>query len=182
MVIVVCSNTLVFTRGTVSMPSVITMSELSNITDAMKLVGRNNLPPNIVSSFIMVDPPNTFPGSLREAQIELDLDNQVTSAAGVSVYRASEESDWIFERLDTSTAGGLAMAQTSQGGLFVASSKVDTGLVVGVVVAILILLVIAILVAGVIIYFRARPDKFASVKSSLSKTPMKLKRSFAREV
>lgn len=168
------------------------MSEVLNATATLEMIGnlaanRDNLniPANIRSKYINVNPPATFPGTLNPATIEINLDSTVSpeTASGISIYRASQESDWIFVELETEAmSAGRVAASTSQGGVFVAGSGVDYGLVTGLVITGVVLLVIAVLMAGLIIYFVVRPEKWASAKSGLSKTKMNLKRSFANQI
>ena len=138
-------------------------------------------PANLNSPFVSVFPHAPFEGANEMATISINLDPSVSHANTV-IHRASPGSSYVFTPLDTQIVDGRAVAQTDQGGIFVAGSGVNFSLVVGVVVAAVVLLLVAIIVVGTIVYFVARPEKWVSAKTNMKKTQMKMKRSFARQV
>ena len=169
--------------------SVITMSEYRNASAAVEDVdelsedGRSllNIPANLASPYVSVEPHTHFEAVAGMAEIKIDLDRDLINS-GVSVYRANQNSAYVFQQLDTQIVDGQAVAQTDQGGVFVAGSGVNYSLVVGLVVAGVVLLVVALMVVATIVYFVVRPEKWKSTKSSVKKAQMKVKRSFARQV
>ena len=164
------------------------MTQFNNASEAVDTVRGNaiegevlNLPSNVLSSYIGIFPPRIFDGSQSPAEVAIELDGSIGST-GVSIYRANMENVWIFTELDSRVENGRVMASTNQGGVFVAGSPVDYGLVIGLVIAALVLLVLAMLTVGVVIYFVVHRDKWDSTKKSISKAKMNLKRSFAKQV
>ena len=164
------------------------MMQFENATTAVEDVrgsaieGENlNVPANLHSGFIGVNPAGKFDGVMSPAKISLKLDD-TTASAGVSLYRAGPDTAYAFVRMETTIQDGRAVASTDQGGVFVAGSGVNLGLVVGLVVAGVVVLLIALMVAAVIVYFVAQPEKWKATKTSMKKSQMKLKRSFARQV
>lgn len=139
-----------------------------------------NLPANQASGFKRVDPVTQFQGAQGMADISIDLGDADSSS--VVIMRANAASTWVFQPLDTQVIDGRAVAQTDQGGYFVASTPVQYGLVVGIPVAVILLLLIVVVVIGVIVYFRLQPAKWASAKENVHKTQVKVKRSFAKQV
>ena len=176
-----------FERGDLNGPSMITMSvyqdpnsAIADLTDRAADGEALKPPANKASDYVRVDPLTTFPTATKPATISIRLDGGITT--GVTVRRANQNSAWIFTELDTEIVDGQAMAQTDQGGVFVAGSPINYGLVVGLVASGFVLLLIAIIVAGTIVYFKVRPEKWQSTKASMKKAQMKMKRSFARQV
>ncbi len=183
------SHTVEFSRGDVTQPNDVTISEFRNATAAemqvMALSSENNpsltnIPPNQASSFVQVTPDN-FVGIANAARITITLDASITGS-GYSIYRASASSDYIFQQLETTISNGQASAMTNQGGIFVAGTGVNYGLIVGVVVAGVVLVLVALMVIATVVYFVVRPEKWKATKSNVKKTQMKVKRSFARQV
>lgn len=169
--------------------NVIMMSEYRNssaaVADVEELADEGellNTPANMASPFVSIEPHTDFGSAVGQAEVAIDLDNPTTNSAGVSVYRANRNSAWVFVQLDTEITGGRAIAQTNQGGIFVAGSGVNYSLVVGLAVAGVVLLLASLMVVGTVIYFVVRPEKWKSTKSSMKKAQMKVKRSFARQV
>ena len=156
------------------------VEEVEELKDETELL---NSPPNLNSPFISILPHTRFSnieqGSSATVTIMLDP-NLVNSAA--RVYRANRNSNYAFVELDTQVVDGRALAQTSEGGIFVAGTGVNYSLVVGVVVAAVVLVLVVTVVVGTVIYFVVRPEKWQSTKNNLKKTQMKVKRSFARQV
>lgn len=182
------SHTLDFERGTLQSPNVITLMEYRNasaaVADVEGLANEGellNAPANLNSPFVSVFPHDRFEGATGMGEIAIMLDPSV-SHSGVTIHRASPNSDYVFVQLDTQIIDGRAVAQTNEGGIFVAGSGVNYSLVVGLVVAGIVLLLVAIVVVGTIVYFVARPEKWQSAKNNVKKTQMKMKRSFARQV
>ena len=182
------SHTLEFSRGTLNSPNVISMMEYRNATAALEEVMDRaapdellNAPPNLNSPYVSVFPHDRFADSTGMGEISIMLDPSV-SHSGVAMFRANPNTDYVFTQLPTQIIDGRAVAQTNEGGIFVAGSGVNYSLVVGVVVAGVVLLLVAIVVVGTIVYFVARPEKWQSAKNNLRKTQMKVKRSLARKV
>lgn len=154
------------------------VADATDLADPGELL---NTPPNLNSPYISVFPHSRFEGASGMATISIDLD-QTLSSSGVAIYRANPNSDYVFVQLPTEVIDGRAVAQTSEGGIYVAGSGLNYSLVVGVVVAGVVLLLVGIVVAGTIVYFVARPEKWKSAKDNMKKTQMKMKRSFANKV
>lgn len=152
--------------------------EFRNSSEVGELAGK---PDNLNSPFVNVMPHGHFEGVQGMANITIKLDNSA-SISGVTLYRASPQSNYAFTALETTVVDGNAMAQTDQGGIFVAGSGINFGAVVGGVVAGVVLLLLAIVLVGTIIYFVARPEKWQKAKNNAKKAQMKMKRSFARQV
>lgn len=178
-----------FDRADLSQPNLIIMSEYRNSSQAVEDVRGNtvkgeklNEPPILHSPFVAIFPPRTFDGAMSPAKISIDLDSSLAGSSNVHIYRSNMESAFAFTQLETSIVDGRAVANTNQGGVFVAGSQVNYGLVIGLVVTGVVLLLFAIIVVGVIVYFVARPEKWQSAKTNVKKSQMKIKRSFARQV
>ena len=148
------------------------VQELSQDTELL------NHPANVASPYVRVEPTEQFTGM---GEISVALDDALISS-GVTLRRANPNSNWVFMELDTSIVEGKAVAQTNQGGIFVAGSGVNYSLVVGLSVAAVVLVLVALMVVATVVYFVVRPEKWKSAKSNLSKTQMKVKRSFAKQV
>lgn len=140
-----------------------------------------NGPPNQNSPYILVNPPTQFEGAMGTADISVKLDSSQLGEQ-IALFRANPGSAWVFTQLDTQVVDGRAVAQTDQGGIFVAGSGVNFTLIVGLVVGGLVLLLVVTIVVGTIVYFIARPEKWKATKNSIKKSQMKLKRSFAKQV
>lgn len=169
-----------------SEPHVITISEYRDPEAALAAVQELaqddaellNHPANVASAYVRVEPTVQFTG-MGEISVSLD-DALITS--GIALYRANPNSNWIFTELDTAIVEGKAVAQTNQGGIFVAGSGVNYSLVVGLSVAAVVLVVVALMVVATVVYFVVRPEKWQSAKTNVAKTQMKVKRSFAKQV
>ena len=82
--------------------------------------GNFRVPPNAVSSYVLVTPIETFTAAGQMATIVIDIDDVAPSST--RIYRANPGSDWNFVSLTTEMRDGNAYAQTDQGGVFVAAS------------------------------------------------------------
>ena len=138
-------------------------------------------PSNKVSNTLTVQPFNRFAGAQGEATIMIDVDSD-SAREGTTVYRASANNGWSYVALDTQIIDGKAVAQTDQGGIFVAAVQVSTGTIVGVVVAAVVLLLAITIVIGLSIYFVSKPEKWRATKERLVQTQNRVKRSFAKQV
>ena len=177
-----------FRRGDLTQPNFFTMKEYRNqsaaVADVEDLAAQGelvNTPPNLNSPYVRIDPPTRFNGAMSKAEISIQL-TEGESSMGVTIRRANPGSAWVFTDLDTQIVDGRAVAQTDEGGVFVAGSGFNFGLVIGLVVAGVVILLVAVIVIGTVVYFVARPEKWRSTKSNVKKTQMKMKRSFARQV
>ena len=154
------------------------------MTDIENLAGVGvavNLPGNEASGYKRIDPVTIFEGAEGMGTVSIDLDSTI-DPSNVVIQRASSVSAWVFEPLDTEIIDGRAVAQTDRGGYFVVSTPVQYGLVVGIPIAIVLILLIVVIIIGVLVYFRVRPEKWASAKENVHKTQVKVKRSFAKQV
>lgn len=138
-----------------------------------------NHPANVASPYVRVEPTEQFTGM---GEISISLDDSLMIPTGVTIRRANPNSNWIFTELDTTIVEGKAVAQTSQGGIFVAGSGVNYSLVVGLCVAAVVLVLVGLMVVATVVYFVVRPEKWKSAKTNVAKTQMKVKRSFAKQV
>lgn len=182
------STRIEFQQGDLEAPNEFRVTSVANaeaaMTDIMNLAGEGisvRLPPNEASGYKRVDPVTVFEGAKGQATISIDLDSTIDTS-NVVIQRASSISAWVFEPLDTQIIDGKAVAQTNQGGYFVASTPVQYGVVVGIPIAIVVVLLIVVIIIGVLVYFRVRPEKWASAKENVHKTQVKVKRSFAKQV
>ena len=142
--------------------------------------GNFRVPPNAVSSYVLVTPIETFTAAGQMATIVIDIDDVAPSST--RIYRANPGSDWNFVSLTTEMRDGNAYAQTDQGGVFVAASGLNTlGVAVGVSVSAVVLIVVACAVA-IGVYFAVRPEKWRKTKDNVRKTKTKVSRSFAKQV
>lgn len=182
-----CSHELMFERGDLTEPNMLNMEEYQDPDDAqqfiMEMTGSEprNEPDNRVSPVISVQPFTQFSGVREMATISIDIDESAENGE-TTIYRASPQNQWSYAALDTQIINGKAVAQTDQGGVFVAAAQVSTGLIVGVVIAAVVLILVITVVIGVTIYFVTRPEKLKSTKEHLVKTQNRLKRSFAKQV
>lgn len=140
-----------------------------------------NAPPVIISSYVGVEPHTQFEGAAGMAKISVEFDEQLVER-GIRLYVANRMTNYVFTALDTTVENGRAVAETNQGGIFIAGSGVNYDLVVGLSVAGVVLLIVILMVVGTVIYFVVRPEKWKSTKSNVKKTQMKVKRSFAKQV
>ncbi len=152
-------------------------ADVADLADDGELL---NIPANLASPYVSVEPHTDFDSAAGMAEIAIDLDDGLTG--GVAVYRANQNSAYVFMQLDTQIVNGRAVAQTNQGGIFVAGSGVNYSLVVGLVVAGVVLLLVTLMIVTTVIYFVVRPEKWKATKGGLKKAQMKVKRSFARQV
>ena len=138
------------------------------------------VPPNAVSSYVLVTPVENFAAAGQMATIVIDIDD--TAPSSTRIYRANPGSEWNFVSLTTEMRDGNAYAQTNQGGVFVAASGIDTlGIAVGVSVSAIVLIVVAC-GAAIGVYFAVRPEKWRKTKDNVRKTKTKVSRSFAKQV
>ena len=182
------SHEISFNQGDLTEPNMIRMDVFRDPQDAMTEVMEGagseenvNPPGNTVSQFIRIDPPRMFDGVMSAATVTISIDEKAENDR-TTIYRASEQSGWMFEPLDTEIVDGRAVASTNQGGIFVAASGVNYGLVVGVVVAGVVLLIVILAVIALVVYFVVRPEKWRSTKDNVHKAQTKMKRSFAKQV
>lgn len=180
------SHTLTFERGDLTSPNVITMSEYRNasaaVADVAGLANEGeliNTPSNLASPYVSVMPHGQFEGANGMATISIKLNS---GSSGATIRRANPNSAWVFVPLDTQIVDGQAMAQTNQGGIFVAGSGFNYGLVVGASVAGVVVLLVILIVVATVVYFVVKPEKWRKTKENVAKTQMKMKRSFAKQV
>lgn len=163
------------------------MEEYQNDEDARSFIREmtgstpTNEPNNKASNTLTIQPFNRFTGAQGMATIMVDLD-ETTDRDGTKLYRASSMNGWSYVALDTQIIDGKAVAQTDQGGIFVAAAEISTGTIVGVVVALVVVLLVVILVIGLSIYFFSKPEKWRATKDRLVQTQNRVKRSFAKQV
>lgn len=151
--------------------------ELESMTDA-----RGSSDGERVSSYILVSPPTQFDSKNGgRATVAIPIDTNVASD-NVRIMRANAASRWEYVELDTRVEDDTAYTDTTSGGVFVANSSVNSGLIAGVVVAAFVLLVIGIAVGGLVVYFIVRRDKWQKAKENTKKFKQKVTRSFAKQV
>ena len=142
--------------------------------------GNFAVPPNAVSSYVLLTPIENFAAAGQTATIVIDIDD--TAPSSTRIYRANPRSDWNFVSLTTEMRDGNAYAQTDQGGVFVAASGLNTlGIAIGVSVGAVVLIVVAC-GAAIGVYFAVRPEKWRKTKDNVRKTKTKVSRSFAKQV
>ena len=142
--------------------------------------GNFAVPPNAVSSYVLLTPIENFAAAGQMATIVIDIDD--TAPSSTRIYRANPRSDWNFVSLTTEMRDGNAYAQTDQGGVFVAASGLNTlGIAIGVSIGTVILIVVAC-GAAIGVYFAVRPEKWRKTKDNVRKTKTKVSRSFAKQV
>lgn len=193
------SHTLVFERGDLLEPNVVTMSEYRNasaaVADVADLADEGqllNIPSNIASSYISVEPHDQFASVADTAEISIVL-NDANITAEVKLRRANRISAYAFTELDTQIVDGRAVAQTNQGGIFVAgfsensmttvspsenSMTTSDNLVTALVVVGVVLLLVSMMVVATVLYFVVQPGKWKSAKTKMKKA----QRSFSRKV
>ena len=181
------SHELKFNRGDLTEPNLLNMEEYQEPEAATQFIREmtgaslSNEPANQVSRVVTIQPFNRFAGAQREATIMIDV-NADAAREGTKIYRASAMNGWSYVALDTQIINGQAVAQTDQGGIFVAAAEVSTGVIVGVVVAIVVVIILVIGVIGMTVYFGSKPEKWRSTKDKLVQTQNRVKRSFAKQV
>ena len=160
------------------------MEQFPNISTAEAMLPVGDPPDDTVSSVIVISP-STFPNIDRDnedaAVIAIPIDPGVSSK-DVKIMRANAISNWEFVALDTRVEDDMAYADTRSGGVFVASSEVNTALIAGLAITALLLLVIGISVGGLVIYFLVRREKWQKTKDNARKFKHKVTRSFAKQV
>ena len=142
--------------------------------------GEFQTPPNVVSPYVLVNPVTNFAAAQRTATIVIDIDD--SASTDTQIYRANPSSDWNFVSMSTEVQDGRAIAQTDQGGVFVAASGLNTiAIAVGVSVAV-VLLVVVLCGSAIMVYFVVRPEKWRKTTDTVRKTKTKVTRSFAKQV
>lgn len=166
-------------------PSEFRIDQFANASLAEDMLDIDDPSGDSVSDFILITPTTRFPNSNLEdgepAVVTIPIDTSVSSD-NVKIMRANDASNWEFVELDTRVEDDMAMADTRQGGVFVAKSDVNVGLIAGLVVTAFVLLVIGIAVGGLVIYFLVRRDKWEKTKENARKMKFKVTRSFAKKV
>lgn len=166
-------------------PTEFRMDQFPNASVAEDMLGVKDPVGDSLSDFVLVSPTTQFPNSNLEdgdpATIAIPIDTDVSSE-DITIMRANDASNWEFVELNTRVEDGMAYADTRQGGLFVAKSDVNVGLIAGVVVAAFVLLVVGIAVGGLVIYFLVRREKWQKTKENARKMKIKMTRSFAKQV
>ena len=181
------SHQLMFQRGALMEPNMLNMEEYQDSEDARQFVQEmtgaspTNEPANKVSPTVAVQPFNRFAGAQMEATITIEVDADA-ARDGTQIYRASAMNGWSYVALDTQIIDGKAVAQTDQGGVFVAAAEVSTGVIVGLVVLAVIIIILILSAIGTTVYFVSKPQKWHSAKDRLVQTQNRLKRSFAKQV
>ena len=176
-----------FRRGDLLEPNMLNMEEYQDSEDARQFImemtdaSPTNEPSNKVSPTLAVQPFNRFKGVQKEATITIEVDPDA-ARDGTKIYRASAMNGWSYVALDTQIVDGRAMAQTDQGGVFVAAAEVSTGVIVGVVITAIIIIILIIGGVGTTVYFVSKPEKWHSTKDRLVQTQNRVKRSFAKQV
>ena len=177
-----------FNQGTLSTAVEFRFEEYADSDTAIQAVedlanppdGNFAVPPNAVSSYVLLTPIENFAAAGQMATIVIDIDD--TAPSSTRIYRANPGSDWNFVSLTTEMRDGNAYAQTDQGGVFVAASGLNTlGIAIGVSVGAVVLIVVAC-GAAIGVYFAVRPEKWRKTKDNVRKTKTKVSRSFAKQV
>ena len=181
-----CSHTVRFDQGDLTVALMFRLERYSTSEEAIEAVRQNNpdadfsAPANTASAFTLLEPLEVFEGSEGMATVSFPIDPAVGGSP--RVFRANPASAWNYEPLDTEIIDGRAVAQTDQGGVFVAASGQNLGAYVGIAIAILVVLLVAVAVVGVIVYFAVRPEKWQKTKDNVHKAKTKVTRSFAKQV
>lgn len=174
-----------FQQAALMAPSEFRMDQFANVSLAEDMLGIEDPRGDSVSDFILVTPTGLFPNSnLKDGEpavIAIPIDTSVSSD-DIKIMRANDASNWEFVELETRVEDDMAYADTRQGGVFVAKSGVNVGLIAGIVVTFFILLVVGIAVGGLVIYFLVRRDKWEKTKENARKMKFKVTRSFAKQV
>lgn len=160
------------------------MEQFPNVSSAEGMLGITEPTGETVSSFVLVSPMTRFPNTGDDQQaavISIPIDAGVSSN-NIKIMRANAASNWEFIELDTEVEDDMASADTSQGGVFVASGELNTGLIAGIAVAAVFLVVLGIVVGGLVIYFLVRREKWQKTKDNARKLKYKVTRSFAKQV
>lgn len=177
-------HSVMFEEGDLMGAVVFRLEEFSEEEDAMQAAqergGTIDPPPEIHSSFVLLDPFVQFTAENEEAEIVIDLPGDPPS--GSRIYRASPQSDWSFVGLETEVVDGRALASTNQGGIFVVASQPNVALIAGLSVFGFVMFLILLSIAGLVVYFILRRDKWQKTKQNVYKAKMKVTRSFAKQV
>ena len=179
-----CRHTLTFPQAALSGPRHFVIEEFpdENQLETMTTISATSDGSQTVSSYILVNPTTQFDstnGGL--ATISIPIDPSLASG-DVRIMRANAASRWDYVQLDTRVEDDMAYADTSSGGVFVANSELNSGLIAGVVVAAFVLLVVGIAFGGLVVYFVVRRDKWQKTKENTRKLKQKVTRSFAKQV
>ena len=161
-----------FNRGALNSPQVVTVETFKNESEAERMTGGNKVPGQALSDYVHVD---DFAAS---ATLEMPVNGIADNA---KIYRANARSQWAYLELDTRAVNGMAVASTSEGGVFVVAQE-QVAIYVSVFTVVLIIAVLVVAIGGVGIYFKCRPEKWQATKSKLTDGATNLKRSFADKV
>ncbi|XP_071081858.1 protein DD3-3-like [Haliotis cracherodii] len=119
-----------------------------------------NLGSDYVSNFLVVYPQSQIASDSKTFTIELKVDS---GSSDVVVYRSNANNFATWTRVDASIDGNMAKFQAQGGGVFVARSSSNIGMVVGIAIACIVIVVILI---GTLVYFKLHPKKWQSVKNN----------------
>ena len=171
------SNIISFIPAALTSPVIVEIVVFQNTSGAQAITNSANTPDNPVSQFTWVGP-QQFSSSGGMATIQLELTEG--SGLDVQVYRANEASGWVYQALDTTIANGMASAQTSSGGMFVAASSKTAIAAIATVLVVLVVLA-TIITVTLVVYFRVKKGAWGKFKTAVKSVP-KLRRHVAGKV
>ena len=114
------------------------------------------------SDFVVLQPEQLVEDE-RNSSKYFTLNMELTDDGdNVQIYYAPPDfSTW--ERLDADISGGHATVRAQKGGVFVARTESNVGMIVGIVVA---CAVVVVIVGGTMFYFRRNPTKWEAVRTN----------------
>ncbi|XP_013398503.1 protein DD3-3-like [Lingula anatina] len=112
------------------------------------------------SSYIVVHPEEKFSDEGKKVTLQMKID---PGSSEIGIYRTSSSNFATWTKVDAEVNDGIAQFQVAEGGVYVARTVPQVGLIVGIVVTIL---VIVALVVGTVVYFKKNPNKWNNIRRS----------------
>ncbi|XP_005096259.1 protein DD3-3 [Aplysia californica] len=113
------------------------------------------------SDFVVLQPENLIEEGDDDKFFTLRIQLSDDSDDVDVYYAPSDFSAW--SKADAHVGGGVATVRAQHGGVYVARSKSNVGMIVGVVIA---CVVVVVIVSGAVFYFRRNPTKWQAVKTN----------------
>ncbi|XP_020892365.1 protein DD3-3 [Exaiptasia diaphana] len=136
--------------------------------------GKMGVGNDYASDFLVISPHSLKTD--QKFEVKMGYKSGVTD--DIEVYRSDDDEGlrtWYQVEAKTSSEDNMVTFQTDKGGVYVARTVTNKGLLAGIIIAVIFVLLI---VGGSIIYFRRKPEKLARVRSCFSNCG----RSFSRQV
>ncbi|KAK6176566.1 hypothetical protein SNE40_014827 [Patella caerulea] len=128
-----------------------------------------NVGDEFASDFLVIYPQEKITKPDKTFTVQMEVDD---SKNEVQIYRSNSDNFAAWTKVPAEIKDGKAVFSVQEGGVYVARSNRNVGLIVGLTIFSIVLVII---IVGAIVYFRKHPQKWQTIISNIHKTERSMK-------